>query len=331
MFRSKKTLITSVAAAVFLVLAPLAAQAQGAENVPRIGYLHQGPGTKAKPRPPGFRQGLREVGYVEGQNITVEYRFAKGRRDRLAKFAAELVGMKLDVIVGATTPSARALKRATTTIPIVMVAGSDPVASGLVASLRRPGENITGATRFAGRLGEKRLELLKEVFPKIRRVGALSGGDQLGPHPLFRKAQGIAQSLGFVLQPLQFRRAIDLEKAFEQVAIKKIDGLIMLASPFLAHYRKRIVDFTAKRRLPAIFHERGFVDVGGLMSYGANRLDIMRRAAFYVDKILKGAKPADMPVERPTKFDFVINLKTAKALGITIPPSILLRATEVIE
>ncbi len=271
------------------------------------------------------------MGYGEGQNITVEYRFAKGRRDRLAKFAAGLVGLKLDVIVGATTPSARALKRATTTIPIVMVAGSDPVASGLVASLRRPGENITGVTRFAGRLGEKRLELLKEVFPKIRRVGALSGGDQLGPHPLFRKAQGIAQSLGFVLQPLQFRRAIDLEKAFEQVAIKKIDGLIMLASPFLAHYRKRIVDFTAKRRLPAIFHERSFVDVGGLMSYGANRRDIMRRAAVYVDKILKGAKPADMPVERPTKFDFVINLRTAKAMGITVPPSILLRASEVIE
>ena len=328
MSHSTKTLIASLAAAAILFLAPLSAQAQGAEKVYRIGFLHQG--SKGSGRVPGFRQGLREAGYVEGQNITVEYRFAKGRRDRLAKLAAELVGLKLDVIVAATTPSARALKRATETIPIVMVAGSDPVARGLVASLQRPGGNITGLTRLSGRLHEKRLELLKEAFPNIRRVGVLFGGGRVGPHPFFREAQGAARSLGIELQPLELRRAGDLERVFEQVAIKSIDALITLPSPMYGT-RKRIVDFAAKNRLPAMFDKRPFVDAGGLMSYGASIPDIMRRAAFYVDKILKGAKPADMPVERPTKFDFVINLKTAKAMGITLPPSILVRATRVIE
>ncbi len=324
-----KTFTTFIAVAAFLVLAPLTAGAQQAGKVWRIGFLIQGQGNMARPRVSGFRQGLREAGYVEGQNITVEYRFGKGRRDLLAKFAAELVGLKLDVIVAATTPSALALKRATATIPIVMVAGSDPVASGLVASLQRPGGNITGLTRFSGRLNLKRLELLKEAFPKVRRVGVLWGGGSAGPS-FFIKAQGVAQSLGLELQSLHLRRGSDLEKVFEQVVIKRIDSLITLPSP-LGRYQKRILDFAAKRRLPAMFDKRRFVEAGGLMSYGASIPDIMRRAAFYVDKILKGATPADMPVERPTKFDFVINLKTAKALGITIPPSILLRATEVIE
>jgi putative ABC transport system substrate-binding protein len=325
------TLMTTIAIVACLLLAPLSAVAQQAGKVYRIGYLHQGHRTKADSRISGFRQGLRDVGYVEGQNITVEYRFANGRRARLAKLAAELAGMRLDVIVAATTPSTRALKRATTTIPIVMVAGSDPVANGLVASFQRPGANITGVTRLSGRLNVKRLELLKETFPKIRRVGVLWWqGGRGRPNAFFRTAQGVAQSLGLELQRLKVQRAGDLQKAFEQMGITGTDALITLPSP-ISRYRKQIVDFTSKRRLPAMFSYRIFVDVGGLMYYGANIPDITRRVAYYVDKILKGAKPADMPVERPTKFDFVINLKTARALGITIPPSILLRATEVIE
>ncbi|MFQ5853169.1 MAG: ABC transporter substrate-binding protein, partial [Candidatus Binatia bacterium] len=245
---SKRIFCFALCAMLFALSFP--AQAQQPANVPRIGFLHQG--NKTSPRVPGFRQGLRELGYVEGQNITVEYRFGKGRRDRLAKLAAELVGLKLNVIVAATGPSTRALKRATATIPIVMVAGSDPVARGLVASLQRPGGNITGLTRLSGRLHEKRLELLKEAFPKVRRVGVLFGGGRSAPHPLFRKAQGVAQSLGLELQPLELRRAGDLERVFEQVAIKGTDALITLPS-HLFGTRKRIVDFTAKRRLPAMF------------------------------------------------------------------------------
>jgi len=302
------------------------AEAQQSAKVPRIGFLHQGHGGKATTRIQGFRQGLRELGYVEGQNITVEYRFGKGRRDRLAKLAAELVGLKLNVIVATTGPSTHALKRVTAMIPIVMVVGGDPVASGLVASLQRPGGNITGLTRLSGRLNEKRLELLKEAFPKVRRVGVLwnGRGEQ------FREMQGTAQLLGLELQPLELRRASDLERVFEQVAIKSTDALITLPSP-LGRYRKRIVDLAVKNRLPAMFDKRFFVDAGGLMSYGASIPDIMRRAAFYVDRILKGAKPADMPVERPTKFELVINLKTAKKQGLTFSPQFLAQADKVIK
>ncbi len=313
-----------------LLAGPLPAEAQQAEKVPRIGFLHQGHGGKATTRIQGFRQGLRELGYVGGQNITVEYRFGKGRRDRLAKLAAELVGLKLTVIVATTGPSTRALKRVTATIPIVMVVGGDPVASGLVASLQRPGGNITGLTRLSRRLTEKRLELLKEAFPKVRRVGVLFWAGGGAVHPYFRELQDVAQSLGLELQSLAVRRASEFERIFEQAAIKSTDALITLPSP-LGRYRKRIVDLAVKNRLPAMFDKRSFVDAGGLMSYGASIPDIMRRAAFYVDRILKGAKPTDMPVERPTKFELVINLKTAKQIGVTIPQSLLYRADEVIK
>jgi putative ABC transport system substrate-binding protein len=273
-----------------------------------------------------FRQGLRELGYVEGQNITVEYRFAKGKRDRLAKLAAELVGLKLNVIVASTTPSARALKRATTTIPIVMVVGSDPVSRGLVASLQRPGGNITGLTLLAQELNGKRLELLKKALPKVRSVGVLWDGRG----ETFREMQGTAQSLGIELQSLEARGIDDLERVFDLVTIERTDALVMLTGP-LNRFRKRIPNLAAKSRLPLMAIWGAFVDAGGLMSYGPSIPDIMRRAAHYVDRILKGAKPADLPVERPTKFELVINLKTAKALGLTIPPEVLFRADKVIK
>ena len=310
-----------------LLAGPLPAEAQQAVKVPRIGFLNQGSPEGARFQ--GFRQGLREVGYVEGQNITVEYRHAMGRRDRLAKLAAELVGLKLNVIVAPSSPPALALKRATATIPIVMVSGSDPVARGLVPSLRRPGGNITGLTLFVLELSRKRLELLKEAFPKIRRVGVLWGGRGAVPVS-FRPTQSAAQSLGLELQSLELLGVSEFERIFEQVARERPDALITLPTPIF-RFRKRIVDLAVKNRLPTMFDKRGFVDAGGLMSYGPSIPDIMRRAATYVDKILKGAKPADLPVERPTKFNLVVNLKTAKQLGFTIPLSILYRADEVIK
>ena len=300
------------------------AQAQQAGKVPRIGFLHLS--NKASVRVLGFRQGLREAGYIEGQNITVEYRFANGRRDRLVKLAAELVGLKLNVIVASTLLSALALKRATETIPIVMVVGGDAVARGLVASLRRPEGNITGLTLFVLELSGKRLELLKEAFPKVRRVGVLWTGGEV---PIFRATQSAAQSLGLELQSLELRGSSDLEKVFEQ-ARESTDVLITLPGP-IGRYRKRIVDMAVKSRLPTMFDKRVFVDAGGLMSYGPSLYDINRRAATYVDRILKGAKPADLPVERPTKFELVINLKTAKQIGVTIPQSVLYRADKVIK
>ncbi len=301
------------------------AQAQQAGKVPRIGFLHLS--NKASVRVLGFRQGLREAGYIEGQNITVEYRFANGRRDRLVKLAAELVGLKLNVIVASTLPSALALKRATETIPIVMVVGGDAVARGLVASLRRPEGNITGLTLFVLELSGKRLELLKEAFPKVRRVGVLWTGGEV---PIFRATQSAAQSLGLELQSLELRGSSDLERVFKQMALESTDVLITLPGP-IGRYRKRIVDMAVKSRLPTMFDKRVFVDAGGLMSYGPSLRDIMRRAATYVDRILKGAKPADLPVERPTKFELVINLKTAKQIGVTIPQSGLYRADKVIK
>jgi putative ABC transport system substrate-binding protein len=314
------------AVALGLLAGPLPTEAQQSAKVPRIGFLNGGSPKGARVQ--GFRQGLREVGYVEGQNITVVYRHAKGRRDRLAKLAAELVSLKLNVMVASNTPVARALKRATATIPIVMVAGSDPVVTGLVPSLQRPEGNITGLTLFVLELSRKRLELLKEAFPKIRRVGVLWWGGAVSVS--FIATQDAAQSLGLKLQSLEFRDASEFERVFEQVAKERPDALITLPTPIF-RFRKRIVDLAVKNRLPTMFDKRGFVDAGGLMSYGPSIPDIMRHAATYVDKILKGANPAGLPIEQPRKFDLVINLKTAKQLGLTIPPQFLARADKVIK
>ncbi len=275
-----------------------------------------------------FRQGLRELGYVEGQNIVIEYRYVEGETDRIADLAGELVRLKVDVIVTASLPTVLAAKKASNTIPIVFAAVNDPVAAGLVASLARPGGNVTGLTNFSPDLDGKRLELLKEALPHVTRVAYLWNPD--APGTGLRGMQTVATGLGLQLQSLDVRTPTDFDGAFESAVRGRAQALIALPSPlFITHY-KRIVDFATKSRLPAMYPFRDFVAGGGLMSYTPSD-ENWRRAASYVDKIIKGAKPADLPVERPTKFELVINLKTAKALDLTIPQAILIRADQVIE
>ncbi len=306
-----------------LLAGPLTAEAQQAGKVYRIGYLEMRPAA-----PKEFRQGLRELGYVEGKNIVIEPRFAKGKSDRFPGFAAELVRLKVDVIVTVSNPAARAAKNATTTIPIVMLAAGDPIRRGLVASLARPGGNITGLTNLDSKLHGKRLELLKEAFPRISRVAILWIRRQQKQSMKEVKATG--QALGIQIQSVVTRRR-DIETILSAISQERPDGLMVATSSPSIRHRARIIEFAAKRRLPAIYGVGGFVDAGGLMSYNADSQHMYRRVASYVDKILKGAKPADLPVERPTKFDFVINLKTAKQIGLTIPPNVLYQATKVIK
>jgi putative tryptophan/tyrosine transport system substrate-binding protein len=302
-------------------------EAQQPKKVPRIGYLVAGSSSSEAPRLQAFREGLRQLGYVEGQNIIIEYRYGEGRPARLPDLAADLVGVKVDVIVAGGTPI-RAAKAATNTLPIVMAVSTDPVESGFVESLARPGGNITGLSSMALELSGKRLELFKEAFPKVNR---LAGFWHVTIDTHFREAETAAQSLGFKIQWLELRGPEDFDSAFAVVTRGRLDGLFTLASAFLTAHRKRIVDFAAKNRLPAIYHNEDFIDAGGLMSYAPSLLDLYRRAAIFVDKILKGAKPADLPVERPIKFEFIINLKTAKQIGLTIPPNVLARADRVIK
>ena len=300
-------------------------EAQQPTKLPRIGYLvsRSAPG----PNDQGFQQGLRELGYVEGQNIVIERRWAGGNPDRLPDLAADLVGLKVDVIF-AGGAAVGAVKRATGTIPIVFIAEGDPVGSGLVASLARPGGNITGLAILADELAGKRLELLKETVPRISRVAVLRHSTSDVSH--FKATEAAAASLGFQLQILEVRYSNDFDGAFGAAKKGGAEALIELPSSFLATHRKSLVDLAAKSRLPAMYEHSGFANDGGLMSYGPNLPDIYRRAATYVDKILKGAKPADLPVEQPTKFEFVINLKAAKQIGLTVPPNVLARADRVI-
>ncbi len=312
--------------AMFLTLSfPVEAQQPG--KVHRIGYL--------APRsavPKEFKQGLRDLGYVEGQNIVIEARFAEGKFDRFPRFAAELVRLKVDVIATLSSPAARAAKQATTTIPIVMVAAGNPVARGLVASLARPGGNVTGLTASAGPgLAGKRLELLKEIVPRLTLVAALWDPRRRNFPRTQTRMEQAAGLLGLKIQSLEVRSRDDLESAFQAATKAGAQGLIALRHAPIMRGRKRIVALAIKSRLPAIYGDRRFVAAGGLMSYGTNFADLYRRQATYVDRILKGAKPTNLPVERPTKFELVINLKTAKQLGITIPPEVLYRATKVIK
>jgi putative ABC transport system substrate-binding protein len=322
---NNKKVICLALGAVLLALS-LSAEAQQAGKVHRIGYLFTGM------LPPNeFLQGLRNLGYVEGQNIIVEYRGAEGKEDRLPTLAADLVRLKVDVIVAPSRVAAQVAKQATTTIPIVYMGGADPVAAGLVASIARPGGNITGILELSRELTAKRLELLKEAFPKISRVAVLARAPNPGTAAWLEEMKVVAPSLGLKLQPLEVQGPADFDVAFKSATKGQADALIELPNPLFHANRKRIVEFANQKRLPAIFHSRDFVDAGGLMFYGENDADTLRRLVSYVDKILKGAKPADLPVEQPTKFELIINLKAAKQIGLTIPPNVLARADRVIK
>jgi putative ABC transport system substrate-binding protein len=322
----------AVVLAVSLLAAPVAAEAQPAGKVYRVGYLTAGSVTANPGVLEAFRQGLRELGYVEGQNIAIEYRSAEGRFDRRSDLAAELVRLKVDVIVAAPTPAALAAKNATGTVPIVGVSLTEPVGLGLIASLARPGGNITGVSYSVGTdIFGKDLELLKEVIPKVRRVAVLSNPDSPAQPLTINNIKGAARSLGLQLLVLEARAPGDFDGAFAAMARERVGALLVVTDPTFIPHRARLVDLTAKNHLPSIFTQRADVEAGGLMSYGPSFPDMYRRAAVYVDKILRGAKPADLPVEQPTKFELVINMKTAKALGLTIPQSLLVRADQVIE
>jgi len=327
----RRAFIASVGAGI--LIAPLVGEAQPAGKVPRIGFLS--PSSPSDPRTQrfreAFRQGLRELGWVEGQNIAIEYRWAEERTERLADLASELVSLKVDVIVVATTPAIQAAKQATGTIPIVMTAVVDPVATGFVASLARPGRNITGLSMMSSDLVGKQMQLLKELVPKISRVALLWNPANPSNAPQLRRAQDAASALAVRLQPLEARGPDEIDSAFAAMTRERAGAVIVLVDTVFIAHRARIAGLAAKSRLPAVYGLTDHAQAGGLMAYGANTADLYRRAATYVDKILKSAKPADLPVEEPSKFELVINLKTAKALGLTIPPSVLVRSDQVIE
>jgi len=317
-----------------LLAAPLPAEAQQGTKVYRIGYLSTRHGSRleSRPYPKAFRQGLRELGYIEGQNIVIEWRFAKGERKRLPGLAAELVTLKVDSILTATSASTRAAKKATRTIPIVMGNGDDPVRHGFVVSLVRPGGNITGLTSLSSALAGKRLEFLKEAFPHISRVGVLWDPSRGGSEVNFKQTENAARALGVKLESLEVQRPYDLEEAFRVAVNWRADGLIVMGRGIGGRRRRaQLAELAAKHRLPAMYSAKRFVSDGGLMSYAPNPSDLYRRAATYVDKILKGANPGDLPVERPTKFELVINLKAAKQLDVTISPEVLYQADKVIK
>ena len=312
---------------------PVAANAQQAAKIARIGYLGQNLTSNPQVRE-AFRQGLRDLGYVEGRNLVIEYRDAEGKFDRLPALAAELVALKVDVIVALNTVQALAAKQATRTIPIVFAGVADPVRAGLVTSLARPGGNVTGLSIFNPELVSKRLELLTQAVPGLSRVAALwAQGTYVErmEKDMLKEAEVAAQALGLRLQFVEARGPEDFDGAFADMTSAGVGALTMLPSLMLFDERRRLVDLAAKNRLPAVYSARQFVDAGGLMAYGVNGPDLARRAATYVDKILKGAKPADLPVEQPTKFELVINLKTAKALGLEVPPLLIAQADELIE
>jgi len=330
-----KLLPTRLATAVVLLLlaAPLApAAAQPSEKVPRVGVLNPRTRSDASPQIEAFVQGLRELGWVDGKNIVIEYRWAEGRSDRLPDLAAELVRLKVDVIFAANTSVALAAKNATGTIPIVMATGGDPVGLGLVASLARPGGNVTGLSFSVGmETVGKGLELLKETVPKVRRVAVLSNPANPSQALAIKNVSDAARAVRVQLQLLEARGPNEFDNAFVAMVRERAEALLVVLDPFFTFHRAQLRDLAAKNRLPAMYGSREYPEAGGLMSYGADFRHSFRRSATYVDKILKGAKPADLPIEQPTRFELVINMRTAKALGLTIPQSLLLRADQVIE
>ena len=320
-----------VTLALVLPAAPLAAGAQQPGKVHRIGFLENSTAPLEHNLVEPFRQGLRDPGYVEGQNIVIEYRWAEGKYERFPGLIAQLVALKVEVIVTAGTPASLAVKRATATIPLVMVGVGDPVATGLVASLARPGGNITGLTSISQDLEGKRLELLRELVPKISHVAVLWNSASPIQVVQEKEVQAAARVLRMKVLSLGVRAPEHFDNAFAAIRRERPGALLVLADRLFLHHRARIMDFAAKHRLPGVHAYRELVEAGGLMSYGPSYAGMHRQAATYVDKILKGTKPADLPVEQPMRFELVINMKTAKALGLTIPPSVLIRATEVIQ
>jgi ABC-type uncharacterized transport system substrate-binding protein len=309
----------------------LPAQAQQPTKIPRIGYLSPNSLSFNPARIEAFRQGLRELGYVEGKNIVIEYRNTEGKLDRLPSLAAELVRLKVDIIVTTSPAPTRAAKEATSTIPIVFAQDGDPVASGFVANLARPGGNITGLSTLAPELSGKRLELLKEVVPKLSRVAVFGTSTTPSTAPTIKETELAAGAFKVQLQYLDVLDPKDIETAFRTATKGRADAVLVLAGPVVLFQRTQIAELALKSRLPAIYPQTEFTEAGGLMYYGANTPDMYRRAATYVDKILKGARPGDLPVEQPTKFELVINLKAAKQIGLTIPPTMLARADRVIK
>ena len=307
------------------------AAAQQAKKVPRIGFLGSVSPSTISARVEAFRQGLHELGYMEGKNIVIEYRYAEGKPDRLPALAAELVRLKVGVIVTAGPPSTRSAKQATATIPIVMAFDDDPVGSGFVASLARPGGNVTGLSALSPEISGKQLELLKEIAPKISRVAVLGNATNPGSPQALREINLAADALGVQLQYLEVGAPKDIETAFQAASKERANAVLVVSAAVLFSQRKQIVDLAIKSRLPAIYNRPEYVEDGGLVFYGVSYTDLHRRAATYVEKILKGAKPADLPVEQPKKFEFIVNLKAAKQIGLTIPPNVLARADRVIK
>ncbi len=326
---SKKIVVLVLAIVMLVCVHPV--EAQQPTKVPRIGYLIGLSPAAFAARLDAFRQGLRELGYVEGKNIVIEYRYAEGKLDRLPALAAELVRLKVDIIVTGGPPATRPAKEATATIPIIMAQDNDPVGNGFVASLARPGGNITGLATLAPEISGKQLELLKEIVPKLSRVAVLGTSTRPGTAQELKEIELAAGAFKVQLQYLDVLSSKDIETAVRAANKGRAEAVLVLGSPVIGSQGTQVVDLAAKSRLPVIFNQSEYVEAGGLMTYGVSFIDLYRRAATYVDKILKGTKPADLPVEQPIKFELIINLKAAKQIGLTIPQSVLYRADKVIK
>ena len=327
-YMKKKIIGFALGALLFALSFP--AEAQQPAKIPRVAYLGGASPSAIAARTEALRQGLRELGYAEGKNIALEFRYAEEKLDRIPALVADLVRLKVDVIVTAGGTSTRAAKEATTTIPIVMAQDNDPVGNGFVASLARPGGNVTGLATLAPEISGKRLELLKEIVPRLSRVAVLGTSTNPGDAQSLKETELAARAFGLRLQHLDVRKREDIDAAFQAAGDARADAVLALVSVVLNSYRTQVVDLAGKKRFPAIYPILDFVEAGGLMSYGVSFIDLHRRAATYVDKILKGTKPSDLPVEQPIKFEFIINLKAAKQIGLTIPPNVLVRADRVI-
>jgi len=327
----KKARVLSILFLVGMLAVAVIAEAQQPTKIPRVGYLAANSLSDISARVEAFRQGLRELGYVEGKNIVYEWRSSEGKFDRLPALAAELVRLKVEVIVAGGPNTTRPAKEATVTIPIVMAFDGDPVGNGFVTSLAHPGGNITGLSTLAPEISGKQLELLKEIVPKLSRVAVLGNSTLAGNAQALKEVELAAGAFGVKVQYLQVRGPKDIETVFRAASEGRADAVLVLGSPVLVSRQTQVADLAAKNRLPAIYPQSDYMDAGGLMFYGVSITEMYRHAATYVDKILKGAKPADLPVEQPTKFEFIINLKAAKQIGLMIPPNVLVRADKVIK